>query len=312
VTVLDDYQGVALDSADWAPVTARRSVEVLRDHIVDEDELVERLADSDVIVAMRERTQFPASLFARLPKLELLVTTGLKNAAIDMDAAKAHGVTVCGTASSGNAVPEITLGMIIALSRHFVAEATAVRSGGWQHTIGPGLAGMTLGVVGLGRLGIPVARLGQAFEMQVIAWSPNLTDDRAAEHGVRAASKDELFADSDVITIHMPLSDRSRGLIGADDLARMKPTAYLVNTSRGPIVDEAALVAALEAQRIAGAGLDVYDTEPLPDEHPFRSLPNVLALPHIGYVTTDQYRTWFGQVVEDIVAWADGTPVRVL
>jgi phosphoglycerate dehydrogenase-like enzyme len=312
VTVLDDYQGVALDSADWAPVLANYSVEVVKDHVVDEDELVARLADSEVIVAMRERTPFPRSLLARLPKLKLLVTTGLKNAAIDLDAAKERGVTVCGTASTGNAVPEITFGMIIALSRNFVAEANAMRSGGWQHTIGPGLAGMTLGIVGLGRLGIPVAKLGQAFEMDVVAWSPNMTAERAAEHGVRAVSKDELFAGADVITIHMPLSERSRGLVGADDLARMKPTAYLINTSRGPIVDEAALISALETHRIAGAALDVYDTEPLPDSHPFRSLPNVLALPHIGYVTTDQYRTWFGQVVEDIAAWTEGTPVRVL
>jgi len=293
-------------------VLAKYAVEVFDDHVVYEDELVAGLGDSEVIVAMRERTPFPASLFARLPRLGLLVTTGLKNAAIDLDAAKEHGVTVCGTASTGNAVPEITFGMLIALSRHFVAEATAVRSGGWQHTIGPGLAGLTLGIVGLGRLGIPVAKLGRAFEMEVVAWSPNLTVERAAEHGVRAVSKDELFAGSDAITIHMPLSERSRGLIGADDLARMKPTAYLINTSRGPIVDEAALVSALEEHRIAGAGLDVYDTEPLPGDHPFRSLPNVLALPHIGYVTTDQYRTWYGQVVEDIIAWTEGAPVRVL
>jgi phosphoglycerate dehydrogenase-like enzyme len=312
VTVLDDYQGVALDSADWAPVLATHSVEILRDHVVDEDELVRRLVDSTVIVAMRERTPFPASLFARLPRLELLVTTGIKNAAIDLDAAKANGVTVCGTESTGNAVPEITMGMIIAVSRNFAAEASAVRAGGWQHTIGPGLAGLTLGIVGLGRLGIPVAKLAHAFQMRVSAWSPNLTPERAAEHGVEAVSKDELFAGSDVITIHMPLSERSRGLIGAADLARMKRTAYMVNTSRGPIVDEPALIDALSSERIAGAALDVYDNEPLPADNPLRTLPNVLALPHIGYVTTDQYRTWYGQVVEDIVAWTAGDPVRVL
>ncbi len=310
--MLDDYQGVALDSADWTPVLAAHSVEVLRDHVVDEDELVRRLVDSTVIVAMRERTPFPASLLARLPGLELLVTTGIKNAAIDLDAAKANGVTVCGTESTGHAVPEITMGMIIALSRNFVAEASAVRAGGWQHTIGPGLAGLTLGIVGLGRLGIPVAKLAHAFRMRVIAWSPNLAPERATEHRVQAVSKDELFAGSDVITIHMPLSARSRGLIGAAELARMKRTAYLINTSRGPIVDEDALIAALSAGRIAGAGLDVYDNEPLPADNPLRTLPNVLALPHIGYVTTDQYRTWYGQVVEDIVAWGDGDPIRVL
>jgi phosphoglycerate dehydrogenase-like enzyme len=312
VTVLDDYQGVALTSADWSPVLARHTVEVLQEHLTDEDDIVARLADSAVVVAMRERTPFPASLLARLPALELLVTTGMKNASIDFAAARERGVTVCGTTSSGNPVPELTMGMIIALARNFVAEDAAVRSGRWQHTIGPGLAGLTLGIVGLGNLGIPVARLGQAFEMPVIAWSPSLTAERAAPHGARAVSKEQLFAESDVITIHMPLSDRSRGLIGRADLERMKPTAYLINTSRGPIVDEAALVDALRTGRIAGAGLDVYDIEPLPLDHPLRSMPNALVLPHIGYVTTDQYRTWFGQVVEDIVAWTDGAPVRVL
>lgn len=312
VTVLDDYQAIAFDSADWTPVLDLYEVVAIQQHYTAEDDLVGLLEQSEVVVAMRERTPFPASLFARLPNLRLLVTTGRKNAAIDLEAARRHGVTVCGTSSSGNAVPEITMGMIIALSRNFVAEDTAVRSGRWQHTIGPGLAGLMMGIVGLGNLGLPVARLAQAFEMEVVAWSPNLTAERAEPHGVRAVSKDELFAGSDVVTIHMPLSERSRGLVGAGDLARMKPTAYLVNTSRGPIVDEHALVDALRAGRIAGAALDVYDVEPLPVDHPLRSLPNTLVLPHIGYVTTDQYRTWFGQVVEDIVAWTDGAPVREL
>jgi phosphoglycerate dehydrogenase-like enzyme len=202
--------------------------------------------------------------------------------------------------------------MMIALGRNFAAEDAAMRAGGWQHTVGTGLSGATLGVVGLGRLGVPVARLAQAFGMRVTAWSPNLTAERAAEHGAIAVDKATLFAESDWITIHMPLSSRSRGLIGADDLARMKPTAFLVNTSRGPIVDEAALVAALRERRIGGAALDVYDTEPLPADHPLRSLPNTLLLPHIGYVTWDVYRTWFGQVVEDVLAWRSGAPVRVL
>lgn len=312
LTILDDYQGVALECADWAPVRARYDIEVIREHLADEDELVRRLAGSEVVVAMRERTPFPARLFDRLPALRLLVTTATKNAAIDLDAARAHGVTVCGTGNTGNAVPEITIGMMIALMRNFAVEDAAMRAGGWQHTIGPGLAGATLGIVGLGRLGIPVARLAQAFDMRVTAWSPNLTAERAAEHGVTAVDKAGLFGGSDVITIHLPLSDRSRGLIGADDLARMKPTAYLVNTSRGPIVDEAALVDALRERRIAGAALDVYDTEPLPVDHPLRSLPNTLLLPHIGYVTWDVYRRWFGDVVEDVLAWGDGAPVRVL
>jgi len=265
-----------------------------------------------VVVAMRERTPFPAHVLDQLPALRLLVTTGKGNAAIDVAAAERRGVMVCGTTSSGSAVPELTIGMIIALTRSFAQEDAAVRTGGWQHTIGPGLAGSTLGIIGLGRLGVPVAELAQAFGMSVIAWSPNLTQERAEPHGVRAVSKGELFAGSDVITIHMPLSDTSRGLVQGDDLALMKPTAYLINTSRGPIVDEAALIDVLRDRRIAGAGLDVYDVEPLPVDHPLRGLPNTLLLPHIGYVTTDAYRTWYGQVVEDILAWADGHPIRIV
>jgi phosphoglycerate dehydrogenase-like enzyme len=312
VTVLDDYQHVALDSADWAGVAARFEIQVLTEHIADRGELAARLRDSEVVVAMRERTPFSAEVLGELPSLRLLVTTGMKNAAIDLDAAAERGVTVCGTSASGSPVPEITIGMIIALTRNFVAEDAAVRAGGWQHTIGPGLAGTTLGVVGLGRLGIPVAELAQALDMNVIAWSPNLTAERAEEHDVRAVGKEQLFAESDVVTIHMPLSERSSGLVGAAEFAAMKPTGYLVNTSRGPIVDEVALLDALRSSRIAGAALDVYDVEPLPVDHPLRSMPNTLLLPHIGYVTTDAYRTWYGEVVEDILAWADGAPIRVL
>ena len=312
VTILDDYQNVALASADWSAVQARYSVDVLTEHISDEASLVRRLAGSEVVVAMRERTPFPAGVLDQLPALRLLVTTGKGNAAIDVAAAERRGVMVCGTTSSGSAVPELTIGMIIALTRSFAQEDAAVRAGGWQHTIGPGLAGSTLGIIGLGRLGVPVAELAQAFGMSVIAWSPNLTQERAEPHGVRAVSKGELFAGSDVITIHMPLSDTSRGLVQGDDLALMKPTAYLINTSRGPIVDEVALINVLRGRRIAGAGLDVYDVEPLPADHPLRGLPNTLLLPHIGYVTTDGYRTWYGQVVEDILAWADGQPIRTI
>jgi phosphoglycerate dehydrogenase-like enzyme len=312
LTILDDYQLVALTSADWSAVRDRFEVEVLTDHIADTDELVAALAHSEVIVAMRERTGFPAATLARLPKLRLLVTTGMTNASIDLSAAAAAGVTVCGTAGAGNSMPELTIGMIIALLRNFAAEDAAVRAGGWQHTVGVGLAGRTLGVLGLGRLGVPVARLAQAFEMEVTAWSPNLTAERAAEHGVRAVSKRELFAESDVVTIHMPLSDRSRGLVGAEDLALMKSSAYLINTSRGPIVDERALVDALAQWRIAGAGLDVYDVEPLPGDHVLRSLPNTLLLPHIGYVTNDNYEVFYADAVADILAWAQGAPIRVL
>ncbi|WP_445548339.1 MULTISPECIES: D-2-hydroxyacid dehydrogenase family protein [unclassified Frankia] len=312
VTILDDYQRVALTSADWSAVRDHYTVEVLDEHIPDRDALVRRLRDSEVVVAMRERTRFPADLLRALPALRLLATTGMANAAIDLDAARQQGVTVCGTTGWGNAMPELTIGMIIALTRNFAQEDAAIRAGGWQHTIGPGLAGHTLGVVGLGRLGIPVARLARAFDMTVIAWSPHLTPQRAAPHGVRAVSRRELFTGSDVITIHLPLSETTRGLIGAADLALMKPTAYLVNTSRGPIVDEDALLAALRERRIAGAGLDVYDIEPLPVDHPLRTLRNTLLLPHIGYVTTDSYRAFYAQIVENILAWHDGTPIRLL
>jgi phosphoglycerate dehydrogenase-like enzyme len=312
VTILDDYQRVALTSADWTPVRATHDIVVVDRHLASEDDVVRALATSEVVVAMRERTPLRASLIERLPELRLIVTTGMRNAAIDVDAARSRGVAVCGTQSSSTSVPELTIGMMIALMRNIAAEDAAVRAGGWQHTIGPGLAGHTLGIVGLGRLGVPVAALAQAFGMHVIAWSPNLTPERAEPYAVTAVSKERLLREADVVTIHMPLSERSRGLLGAGDLALMKPTAYLVNTSRGPIVDEAALVEALREGRIAGAALDVYDLEPLPVDHPLRSLPNTLLLPHIGYVTTEAYEQWFAQAVEDIVAWRDGSPVRVL
>ncbi|MDT5180903.1 MAG: hypothetical protein QOJ95_5101 [Mycobacterium sp.] len=312
VTILDDYQGVALSMTDWSPVSEAYTLDVIGEHIADRDALVARLRDSAVIVAMRERTPFPPEVLKSLPALRLLITTGMVNASIDLAAAAAAGVTVCGTGGAGNAMPELTIGMIIALTRNFAKEDAAVRAGGWQHTIGPGLSGSTLGVVGLGRLGTPVAALAQAFGMKVIAWSPHLSAERAAEHGVRAVTKAELFSQSDVITVHVPLADGTRGMVGADDLALMKPTAYLVNTSRGPIVDQAALVEALRQNRIAGAGLDVYDTEPLPLDDPLRSLPNTLLLPHIGYVTTDAYRVFYRDAVEDIVAFDAGAPVRVL
>jgi phosphoglycerate dehydrogenase-like enzyme len=312
VTILDDYQQVALTSADWSVLRGRFAVQVLTEHLADEAELALRLAGSEVVVAMRERTPFSAELLAALPDLRLLVTTGMRNAAIDLSAATHCGVTVCGTGGSGNSVPELTIGMMIALTRNFAQEDAAMRAGGWQHTIGPGLAGATLGVLGLGRLGVPVARLAQALGMSVIAWSPHLTQARADPHGVRAVSKHELFADSDVLTIHLPLSETTRGLVGAAELGAMKRCAYLINTARGPIVDEAALLDALRERRIAGAGLDVYDVEPLPPGHPLRALPNTLLLPHIGYVTSDGYRTLFAHVVEDILAWSNGAPIRTL
>jgi phosphoglycerate dehydrogenase-like enzyme len=312
ITILDDYQNIALTIADWRAVAERYEITVLTDHIADEDALIKRLGSSEIIVAMRERTPFPERVLARLPQLKLLVTTGMGNASIDLDAAQGLGIAVCGTRGAGNAMPELTLGMMIALTRNFAAEDQRVRTGGWQHTIGPGLAGHTLGVVGLGRLGVPVAKLAQAFQMDVIAWSPHLTRERAEEHGVRAVSKEQLFSDSDIVTIHMPLTPATRGLVTGDDLRRMKPTAYLINTSRGPIVDEGALVDALRDKAIAGAGLDVYDVEPLPVEHPLRGLTNTLLLPHIGYVTTDSYEVFYGEAVEDILAFSGGAPVRQL
>ena len=311
VTILDDYQSIALASADWSAVAERFEVDVVAEHLEGE-ELLARLERSDVVVAMRERTAFDADLLARLPALRLLVTTGMKNASIDLEAAAARGVVVAGTGGAGNAVPELTIGMMIALTRRFAEEDAAVRSGGWQHTIGPGLAGRTLGVLGLGRLGGPVADLARAFGMQVIAWDRSITPERAERHGARIVERDALFGESDILTIHLPLTASSRGLVGSRELGLMRPSSYLVNTSRGPIVDEAALLAALDGGGIAGAALDVYDVEPLPVDHPLRRAPNTLLLPHIGYVTTEQYARFYGDAVEDILAWADGAPIRLL
>jgi phosphoglycerate dehydrogenase-like enzyme len=311
ITVLDDYQDVARASADWSPL-ADCDIDVVTSHIGDVDELVARLEDSETVVAMRERTPFPAATLERLPNLRLLVTTGARNASIDLAAARAQGITVCGTGAAGNAMPELVIGMMIALARNFVAEDRAVRAGGWQHTIGPGLSGRTLGLVGLGRLGTAIAALAQAFGMQVIAWSPHLTSERAEQAGVLAVGKRELFETADVVSVHLVLGDTTRGLIGAEELRAMKPTAYFLNTSRGPIVDEAALLDVLTRKAIAGAGLDVYDTEPLPTDHPLRTAENTLLLPHIGYVTTDAYAAFYGGAVEDIVAFRAGRPIREL
>jgi phosphoglycerate dehydrogenase-like enzyme len=309
VTVLDDYQGVALDSGPWAQLDAE--VVALRAHLTG-DALVDALAGSDVVVAMRERTGFDAALLDRLPDLRLLVTTGMKNAAIDLDAARARGVTVSGTRSRQEAPAELTWALVLAVTRNLVFEDAAVRAGGWQSTIGPELSGRTLGVLGLGRLGGRVAGYGRAFGMKVLGWSANLDPGHARELGVEPVALDDLLRRSDVVTVHLQLSDRTRGLLGARELELIGPGGYLVNTSRGPIVDETALVAALHAGTIAGAGLDVYDVEPLPVEHPLRSAPRTVLAPHIGYVSTDTYRTFFADAVEDVAAWVAGTPVRVL
>jgi phosphoglycerate dehydrogenase-like enzyme len=311
VAILDDYQDVAGRLADWKSLPAE--VVVFRDHLSDESRVAARLADFDVIVAMRERTPFPRSLLERLPRLRLLVTTGMRNASIDLRAAGERGVVVSGTAGLPSPTAELTWALILALVRHVPREDRATREGRWQETLGTTLKGRTLGVLGLGQLGSRVARVGIAFEMDVIAWSQNLTAERAAAVGARLASgKDELLARADIVTIHLVLSDRTRGLIRARELGLMRPTAYLVNTSRGPIVDEGALIAALRAGAIAGAGLDVYEEEPLPPEHPLRGLPNTVITPHLGYVTEETYQIFYAQALEDIRAFLAGAPVRVL
>ena len=324
IAILDDYQDVALGYADWKGLPGSPEVTVFSEHISRHELLATALRPFDVIVAMRERTAFPASLLALLPDLGLLVTTGMGNAAIDLAAARDRGVTVCGTSGHPAATGELTWGLILALTRHIPEEdwrmRAAARAGGaalssrgsWQRTIGTGLHGKRLGVVGLGRIGREVSAVGQAFGMQVAAWSQNLDPDQAREIDVEPVSKEQLFARSDVVTIHYKLSPRSTGLVGAAELGLMKPTAYLVNTSRGPIVDGSALVTALRDGQIAGAALDVYETEPLPLGDALRSLPNTVLTPHLGYVTDETYQVFYREAVEDIAAFVDGSPVRVL
>ena len=310
IAILDDYQDVATELADWTGLPGE--VTVFTEPFAGPDAVVAALAGFDVLVAMRERTRFPAEVLERLPDLRLLVTTGPANAAIDLDAARRLGITVSATGYDSSPTAELTWALILAAARDLPAEAERVRAGRWQESVGVGLHGKTLGLLGLGRLGSRVARIGQAFGMHTIAWSANLTADKAAEHDVRAVDKHELFAAADVISIHLVLSGRTRGIVGAAELAAMKPTALLVNTSRGPIVDTPALLAALCERRIAGAALDVYDTEPLPVDDPLRTTPGLLATPHIGYVTRDLYTTFYRDAVDDIAAFLTGTPVRVL
>jgi len=310
VAILDDYQGVALSLADWGSLDA--SVESFRDHMADDDAVVARLEGFDVVVAMRERTPFDRPRLERLPALRLLVTTGMANASIDLEAARSRGVVVCGTAGSSASTVELTWALILAVARRVCAEDARIRAGGWQQELGFELSGRTLGVVGLGRLGSAVAAIGQAFGMSVIAWSQNLDAAHARELGVEPVEKLELFSRADVVTVHVRLSDRTRGLVGAPELAAMRRSAVLVNTSRGPVLDTAALLAALEAGTIAGAGLDVFDVEPLPPGDPLRAAPNTVLTPHIGYVSRGSYEIYYREAVEDIAAWARGEPVRVL
>jgi len=311
VAILDDYQAAAVEFGDWSQLPADTEVVPFREHINDDDELVALLGGFDVVVAMRERTRFPRARLERLGDLRLLVTTGMHNAAIDMDAARELGIVVTGTGGMLTPTSELAWGLLLSLARQIPQEDRNVREGGWQQTVGTDLAGATLGLVGLGNLGALVASVGRAFRMDVIAWSQNLTQERAEKVGVRRVEKDEVFETADFLSVHLVLSERSRGLIGPRELSLMKPTAYLVNTSRGPIVDEIALISALEQGRLAGAGLDVFDQEPLPPNHPFRRLPNVVITPHIGYVSRRCYQIFYREIVEDIAGYLRGEPIRV-
>jgi phosphoglycerate dehydrogenase-like enzyme len=303
IAILDDYQNVAAQCADWSPLTASAKLTFFNDHVSDVDALVARLAPFDVVCVMRERTPLTAEIIGRLPALKLIASTGPGNASIDIDAAGARGIEILHTGYNSYPTIELTWGLILASARHIVTEAQTVRAGMWQKTLGAGLHGKTLGLLGLGRVGVGVTRVGLAFGMRVIAWSQNLTSDKASEHGVISVTKEELFRTSDIVSVHLVLSNRSRGLVGKSEFDLMKPSGLFVNTSRGPIVEESALIEALRAKRIAGAAVDVFDREPLPLDHPFRSLPNVLATPHIGYVADDLYRTFYQDTVTNIASW---------
>jgi D-3-phosphoglycerate dehydrogenase len=311
--ILDDYQNVALQMADWSKLAGELAIEVFNEHLGGPDNVIKTLQGFDIICAMRERTPFPRQVIEKLPGLKLLITTGARNASFDVSAARERGVVVCGTPTMGNPTAAIAIGLMLELTRRIGYESARMKAGHlWQTTIGPDLEGMTLGILGLGKLGTRTAQIARAFGMKVIAWSQNLTAERCHEAGIGYAEKDDLFRAADFVSIHLVLSQRSRGLVGARELALMKPSAYMINTSRGPIIDEAALIAALREKRIAGAGLDVFDTEPLPLDHPLRKLDNVVLTPHLGYVAVQNYRAYFGGVVEDIRAYLDGKPVRVL
>jgi phosphoglycerate dehydrogenase-like enzyme len=312
LAILDDFQGVALANGDWSKAAAAFEIQVFRAWLPQGEERARTLAPFEAIVAMRERTPFPAALIEALPNLRLLVTTGMWNRSIDHEAAARRGITVCGTGSSPQAPVELTWALILAAARHVVAEDASLRQGRWQSRVGTELHGKTLAVLGLGRLGRQVARIGQAFGMKVIAWSTNLTPERAAEAGAEYVSRDELFGRADVLTLHVILGDRNRGIAGRRELALMKPTAILVNAARGPLVDEAALIEALEKRRIACAALDVYDVEPLPKDHPLLAAPNTILTPHVGITTDANYAVYYREAAEDVAAWLAGTPVRVV
>src|SRR5271163_693391 len=308
IAILDDYQRVALSLADWSALDGQATVTVFTDHLADSDAIVARLEPFDIVCVMRERTPMTRTIIERLPKLRMIASTGTQNASIDLKAAEERGVQVVHTGYTSTPTIELTWALILGSARNLVAENTSLRSGGWQQSVGDDLAGRTLGVLGLGNVGGAVAQIGNAFGMKVIGWSQNLTTRRAAEVGATLVSKDELFREADIVSIHLVLSGRTRGLFGAAELALMKPTARLINTSRGPIVVEADLVAALKHKKIAGAAIDVFDPEPLPLEHPFRSLPNLLATPHIGYVSRGLYDRFYQDTVVNICRWLDTQP----
>ncbi|MGB8633042.1 MAG: D-2-hydroxyacid dehydrogenase family protein [Xanthobacteraceae bacterium] len=311
--ILDDYQNVALKVADWSKVKNDVEIEVFNDHLGGPDKVIAALQGFEIIVAMRERTGFSKRVIEALPDLKLLITTGMRNASIDTETAKARGVTVCGTGTFGSPTSGIAIGLMLELTRHIGYENARMHSGVlWQSTIGVDLEGMTLGILGLGKLGIRTATIGKAFGMNVVAWSQNLTAEKCAEAEVGYVGKDDLFRRADFLAIHVVLSQRTRGLVSAKELGLMKPTAYIINTSRGPIVDEAALLAALLDNKIAGAGLDVFDTEPLPLDHPLRKMDNVVITPHLGYVSEQNYRRYFADAVDDIRGFLDHKPVRVI
>jgi phosphoglycerate dehydrogenase-like enzyme len=312
VAVLDDYQGVAAAMADWKGRLPQADVRFFRDHIADADALVAALEPYEVIVAMRERTAFPRAVLERLPRLKLLVTTGPFNASIDVEAARERGVVVSGTGGSSSSTAELTWALILGLVRDVAADDARIRAGGWQGTVGRDLHGRTLGVMGLGRQGALVTRIATAFGMNVIAWSPHLTDERAAEHGATRVAKDALFGEADIVSLHLVLSERTRGIVGEAELRAMRPSALLVNTSRGGLVDQDALARALQEGWIAGAGLDVFDIEPLPADHWLRGSPRTLLSPHMGYVSEDTYRIFYGDAVEDVAAFLAGSPLRTL
>ena len=312
IAVLDDFQGVALEMADWSPLQGKAEITVFRDHLSDAASVVQRLKPFDVVCVMRERTPLPRAILEQLPNLKLIASTAPRNASIDVAAAQERGITVCGTGYSANGAAELTWALIMAAVRSIPAECESLRKGQWQVSVGENLEGLTIGIVGLGRIGASIAKYARAFGMNVIAWSQNLTPETAEQHGARLVSKEELFRQADIVTVHLILSGRTRGIIGAPEFTLMKPTAYFVNTSRGPLADENALIDALKSQAIAGAALDVFDIEPLPESQPLRSLPNVVSTGHVGFVTRESYRKFYGDTVENILAWLDGKPMRVM